>query len=149
MLFKIEIDPSRSILKAISWETLVKHGVDVYMEAISSEQPLVIAARYGLKDIIALFLRAEFSSAAIRQEYIENAVCVAAEEDEEAILKGLMKHYVHRDTDGKRESPWHWANGHFFEHPAKLLRPYYWPSTRIAGDSHSTSDPEIDEFETV
>lgn len=84
-------------------ETLVKHGVDVYMEAILSEQPLVIAARYGLKDIVALFLQAEFSSAAIRQDHIENAVSVAAEEDEEANLKELMKHYVHRDTDGKRE----------------------------------------------
>jgi len=130
-------------------ETLVKHGADVYMDAISSEQPLVIAARYGLKDIVALFLQAEFSSAAIRQEHIENAVCVAAEEDEEEILEKLMKHYMHRDTDQKRQSPWDWAKSHWMEHPAKLLQPYYWPSARIAGDLHSTSEPAIDEFVAV
>jgi hypothetical protein len=49
-----------------------------------------------------LFLQAEFTSAEIRQEHIENAVRVAAEEDEENILQELMAHYVRRDTDDKR-----------------------------------------------
>jgi ankyrin repeat protein len=108
-------------------ETLVKHGVEVYMDACSEDQPLVIAARYGLKDIVALFLQAEFTSAEVRQEHIENTVRVAAEEDEGDILKQLMAHYVRRDADDKRRSPWDWAKDHPYKHPAELLRPYYRP----------------------
>lgn len=86
-------------------QTHVKHGVEVFMVACLNDQPIVVAARHGLRDIVALFLQAEFSSAEIRQEHIGSAVFVAAEEDEADILKELMEHYVHRDSDDRRRSP--------------------------------------------
>lgn len=130
-------------------QTLVKHGVEVYMNACSSDQPLVIAARQGLNDIVALFLQAEFTSAAIRQEHIENAVCVAAEEEEEEILEELMAHYVRRDTDDKRRSPWDWAKDHPYEHAAELLRPYYRPIISVVDGSDPKSESGIDDSNAV
>lgn len=130
-------------------QTLVKHGVEVYMDACSADQPLVIATRYGLEDIVALFLQAEFTSAEIRQEHIENAVRVAAEEDEEDILQKLMAHYVRRDTDDKRRSPWDWAKDHPYEHPAELLRPYYRPVISVVDGSDPKSESDIDDSNAV
>jgi ankyrin repeat protein len=127
-------------------QTLVKHGVDVYTDACTNDQPLVIAARRGLSDIVALFLRAAFASAEVRQEHIENAICVAAEEDEVEILEELMGHYVPED---KWRSLWNWAKSHPLEHPAELLRPYYRPITGIGGGSDSKSESDTDELDAV
>lgn len=130
-------------------QTLVKHGVEVFMVACLDDQPLVIAARRGLKNVVELFLQAEFSSTETRQEHIENAVCVAAEEDEADILKELMEHYVHRDSDDKRDSPWDWAKDHFYEHPAELLQPYFRPMAHTGGESDPKSESDIDEPDAV
>lgn len=104
---------------------LVQHGSDVFMDGWTDERPLVIAAGRGLRDVVDLFLQAEFASAEIRQEHIRNAVCVAAEESEEEILKMLMAHYVRCDTNTKVESPWEWAKNYELGQSLELLQPYF------------------------
>lgn len=117
--------------------TLVQHGADVFMDIWTDERPLVIAAECGLKDVVELFLQAEFTSAEIRQEHIRNAVCVAAEEGEEEILKMLMVHYVRCDTDTEVESPWEWAKSYEFGQSLELLQPYFGSPSRSIHDSDS------------
>lgn len=116
--------------------TLVEHGADVFMDSWSDERPLVIAAERGLTEIVELFLQAKFTSPKIRQEHIHDAVCVAAEEGEEGILKMLMEHYVRCDTNSERETPWEWAKSYEFGQSLRLLRPYFSP------DSYSSDDSE-------
>lgn len=115
--------------------TLVEHGADVFMDSWSDERPLVIAAEHSLTDIVELFLQAEFTSPKVRQEHIHDAVCVAAEEGEEGILKMLMEHYVRCDTNSDRETPWEWAKSYEFGQSLELLRPYFSPDTYSSDDS--------------
>ncbi|EEY23984.1 ankyrin repeat domain-containing protein [Verticillium alfalfae VaMs.102] len=105
---------------------LLDHGADAYLDAWVDDRPLVVAAEHGNEDIVALLLKAECESAALRQEHIRNAICVAAEEGEEACLKLLMNEYV---PGGKEvETPWEWAKSYHFGRSYELLRPYFDPS---------------------
>ncbi|KAG7124922.1 Ankyrin repeat domain-containing protein 50 like [Verticillium longisporum] len=107
-------------------KTLVDHGADAYLDAWVDDRPLVIAAERGIEDIVALLLKAEFSSAALRQEHIRNAICVAAEEGEEACLNLLMDEYVPGGEEVK--TPWEWAKSYRLGRSYELLRPYFDPN---------------------
>ncbi|KAM0273169.1 hypothetical protein ACHAQH_008460 [Verticillium albo-atrum] len=124
-------------------KTLVEHGEDVFMDGWTDERPLVIAAEFGLEDIVALFLSAEFASAEIRQDHICDAVCKAAEEGEELILEMLMEHYKPTTTD--YTAPWEWAKSYRFGEAYELLQPYFDPD----GEDESEEEEDDDEGEDV
>ncbi|GAB7333703.1 hypothetical protein MBLNU13_g05245t1 [Cladosporium sp. NU13] len=105
--------------------TLVKHGADVFMNLWTDARPLEISARRGYGKIVSLFLQAEFTSSETRQQHIEDAVCAAAENGEEEILKMLMEHYSRSGPTGERDAPWQWARTFEFGESLKLLRPYF------------------------
>ncbi|KAF5595964.1 ankyrin repeat domain-containing protein [Fusarium pseudocircinatum] len=124
----------------IVFKKLVDYGANVFMDGWTDERPLVIATKLGLKKIVALFLEADFTSAEIRQDHIEEAVCTAAEEGERTILAMLMEHYACRENDPKLESPWVWAEEYDFGWSKKLLRPYFNPDSQDSDDSESSWD---------
>ncbi|CRK39995.1 Ankyrin repeat domain-containing protein 50 like [Verticillium longisporum] len=121
-------------------KTLVDHGADAYLDAWVDDRPLVIAAEHGIEDIVALLLKAEFNSAALRQEHIRNAICVAAEEGEEVCLKLLMDEYVPGGEEV--ETPWEWAKSYRFGRSYELLRPYFDPNR---GNREEQDDSDDDE----
>ncbi|KAG7121012.1 Ankyrin repeat domain-containing protein 50 like [Verticillium longisporum] len=116
------------------------HGADAYLDAWVDDRPLVIAAEHGIEDIVALLLKAEFNSAALRQEHIRNAICVAAEEGEEVCLKLLMDEYVPGGEEV--ETPWEWAKSYRFGRSYELLRPYFDPNR---GNREEQDDSDDDE----
>ncbi|KNB05043.1 hypothetical protein FOXG_07412 [Fusarium oxysporum f. sp. lycopersici 4287] len=82
-------------------EMLVKHGVDVFMDCWTDERPLVVAAEQRRYLTVELFLEASYSSASVRQEHIWDAITVAAEHGEDAILASLMRHYGPDETENQ------------------------------------------------
>ncbi|EWZ93961.1 hypothetical protein BFJ63_vAg3519 [Fusarium oxysporum f. sp. narcissi] len=109
-------------------EMLVKHGVDVFMDSWTDERPLVVAAEQRRYLTVELFLEASYSSASVRQEHIWDAITVAAEHGEDAILASLMRHYGPDETEN--QTPWEWVKEYHFGHSFELLRPYFEPDAR-------------------
>ncbi|KAF5581603.1 ankyrin repeat domain-containing protein [Fusarium pseudoanthophilum] len=112
-------------------EMLVRHGANVFMDAWSDERPLVIAARQGRCRTVNMFLEASYSSRSVRQEHIWDAITVAAEEGEEAILASLMKH-----CEMNEPTKWRWIQESQFDDSLELLRPYFEPDTTSENDGN-------------
>jgi len=127
-------------------QLLVLHGADVFDESFSDEKPLVWAAEYGLEDIVELFLQAPYSTSKIRQEHIEEAICIAAENEDEGVVDMLMEHYIRGEGAGECDPLWRWAKDQESEEISELLRPYFYPNSQSDDDSGSdlASGPEGD-----
>ncbi|KAG5813929.1 hypothetical protein H9Q74_003071 [Fusarium xylarioides] len=115
-------------------EMLVKHGADVFMDAWSDERPLVIATREGRCRTVSMFLEASYSSRSVRQEHIWDAITVAAEEGEEAILVSLMKHCEMNEAE--KQTKWKWIQESQFGDSLELLRPYFERDGRSENDGN-------------
>jgi ankyrin repeat protein len=109
-------------------EMLVQHGADVFMDCWTDERPLVIAARQGRFLNVEMFLEASCSSSSVRQEHIWEAITVAAEGGEGAILASLMKHYDPDETE--KQTPWEWVKEYQFGQSYELLQPYFEPDAK-------------------
>lgn len=127
-------------------QLLVLHGADVFDESFSDGKPLVWAAEYGLEDIVELFLQAPYSTSKIRQEHIEEAICIAAENEDEGVVDMLMEHYIRGEGAGECDPLWRWAKDQESEEISELLRPYFYPNSQSDDDSGSdlASGPEGD-----
>ena len=91
-------------------------------------------------------MQAPYISSEIRQEHIEEAICIAAENEDEGVVDMLMERYIRGDGTSECDPLWRWAKDQESEEISELLRPFFYPHGQSDDDSGSdlASGPEGD-----